>query len=271
MSIDKFIFMGIFDIFKKKETKEDIVNNLNSVFTLRYVIPYFQIFDKTDKDLSTLPIKMAVKGSCQYKISEPDLCFDNIPLKKMSPEQIEKHVKDALSMNIKTYFNSITSIPVLQFESVIDSISDAMKGRMKEILEEEFGINLRTFHISEVRYDTEDTNYLRLQALSQKKMNHRLKRADTESEIELDELKHSSSLNKKKRESEVEQEIQSSRHGVDMDKKQREQEFEHAAELKRHQLDLQKKKDEIDLDLARKTKENAIAMEKFLYKNKEKK
>ena len=261
--------MDIFKIFKKKEKEEE--NNINSVFTLRYVIPYFQIFDKTDEDLKALPIKMAVTGSCQYKISEPELCFDNIPLKKMSPEQLEKHVKDGLSMNIKTFFNSITSIPVLQFESVIDSISDAMKGRMKEILEEEFGINLRTFHISEVRYDTEDSNYLQLQALSQNKMNRRLKRADTESEIELDELKHSSSLNKKKRESEVEQKIQSSQHGLDMDKKQREQEFEHAADLKRHQLDLQKKKDEIDLDLARKTKENTIAMEKFLFKNKEKK
>ena len=269
MSIDKYIFMGIFDIFKKKEKEAE--NNVNSVFTLRFIIPYFQIFDKTDEDLKALPIKMAVTGSCQYKISEPELCFDNIPLNKMSPEQLEKHVKDGLSMNIKTYFNSITSIPVLQFESVIDSISEAMRNKMVKILEEEYGISLRTFHISGVRYDTEDSNYLRLQALSQKKMNHRLKKADTESEIELDELKHASGLNKKKRESEVEQEIQTTQHEVEMNKKQREQELEHAADLKRHQLDLQKKKDEIDLDLARKTKENAIAMENFLFKNKEKK
>lgn len=261
--------MSIFDIFKKKEKEAE--NNMNSVFTLRFIVPYFQIFDKTDEDLKALPIKMAVTGSCQYKISEPELCFDNIPLKKMSPEQLEKHVKDGLSMNIKTYFNSICSIPVLQFESAIDSISDAMKGRITQILAEEFGINLRTFHISEVRYDTEDSNYLRLQALSQKKMNHRLKRADTESEIELDELKHASGLNKKKRESEVEQDIQTAQHEVDMNKKQREQELEHATDLKRHELDIQKRKDEIDLDLARKSKENAMAMENLLFKNKEKK
>lgn len=56
--------MGIFDLFKKK--KKEFDNNVNSVFTFRFVVPYFQIFEKTDEDLKALPIKMAVTGSCQY-------------------------------------------------------------------------------------------------------------------------------------------------------------------------------------------------------------
>ncbi len=170
--------MGLLDIFKKKES---VKNNPNSVFTLRFTIPYFQIFDKTDKKLSAFPIKMSVVGSCQYRITEPDLCFDNIPLGEMTPQQLEVHVKDALAMNIKTFFNDITSIPLLQFESMISKISEATKASITPILNEEFGINLRTFSISAVRYDTEDANYRSLQKYSQNIAN---KRAELAGEIE---------------------------------------------------------------------------------------
>lgn len=172
--------MGLFDIFKKKK-EEPVRNNPNSVFTLRFTVPYFQIFDKTDKKLSAFPIKMSVAGSCQYRISEPDLCFDNIPLAEMSPTQLEAHVRDALTMNIKTLFNSITSLPLLQFESRIADISDLTKSKVTPILNDEFGINLRTFSISGVRYDVEDPNYLSLQRYSQNVAN---KRTELAAEIE---------------------------------------------------------------------------------------
>ncbi len=176
--------MGLFNIFKKKE--EPVRNNPNSVFTMRFTIPYFQIFDKTDKKLSAFPIKMSVAGSCQYRISEPDLCFDNVPLAEMSPEQLEAHVKDGLTMNIKTFFNSITTIPLLQFESMIEKISEATKRKVTPVLNDEFGINLRAFSISSVRYDTEDPNYLSLQQYSR---NVAAKRADLAGELEEDRLR----------------------------------------------------------------------------------
>lgn len=185
--------MGLFDIFKKKEAPKP-QNNPNSVFTLRFTVPYFQIFDKTDKDLSALPVKMSVNGSCQYRISDPDLCFDNVPLREMSPEQLEAHVKDALTMNIKTYFNSITTIPLLQFETMIAKISEATKARVTPVLNDEFGISLRAFSISGVRYDVEDPNYLRLQTISQKKAEARAKKVDATTDAEIDQIKTDSKL-----------------------------------------------------------------------------
>lgn len=197
--------MGLFDIFKKKEGPKP-KNNPNSVFTLRFTVPYFQIFDKTDKEMSALPVKMSVTGSCQYRISEPDLCFDNIPLIEMSPEQLEAHVKDALTMNVKTFFNSITTIPLLQFETMIAKISDATKARVTPILNDEFGINLRTFSISGVRYDVEDPNYIRLQTISQKKAEGRAKKVDAITETELDHIKLDSELSAKKKRDNAEME-----------------------------------------------------------------
>lgn len=230
--------MGLFNIFKKKE--EPVRNNPNSVFTMRFTIPYFQIFDKTDKALSALPIKMSVTGSCQYRISEPDLCFDNVPLAEMSPEQLEAHVKDALTMNIKTFFNTITTIPLLQFESMIVKISDATKGRVTPILNEEFGINLRAFSISGVRYDVEDPNYLKLQTLSRKVMDNRAKKIDATSEIELEQMKIDSKTTAQRKQEETVLELERKRKA-------------HEMELRRHreELDQQSRKNDLELESLR--------------------
>lgn len=235
--------MGLFDRFKKKEepvVAQPVRNNPNSVFTIRFTIPYFQIFDKTDPELSALPVKMGVTGSCQYRISEPDLCFDNVPLAEMSPEQLEAHVKDALTMNIKTYFASITSIPLLQFESMIAKISDATKARITPILNDEFGISLRAFSISGVRYDTEDPNYLRLQTISQKTMEHRAKKVDLSSDIELEHLKLDSSISAKRKEEES---------AIELERKRKEHEFE--LRRQREELNMMSEKNELELDALR--------------------
>lgn len=238
--------MGLFDIFKKKQ--EPVKNNPNSVFTLRFTIPYFQIFDKTDKALSALPIKMAVTGSCQYRISEPDLRFDNVPLSEMSPAQLEAHVKDALAMNIKTYFNSITTIPLLQFESMIAQISDAAKIRMTQILNEEFGINLRAFSISGVRYDTEDPNYLRLQTVSQRVVENRTKKADAISETEIGQIKLDNELTAKRKQKDFdfEQNARESERELEMRKRKNDLEFEQNSRVAEHDMEMQKRKKKIN-------------------------
>lgn len=187
--------MGLFDIFKKKEESKP-QNNPNSVFTLRFTVPYFQIFDKTNPKLKSLPVPMAVSGSCQYRISEPDLCFDNIPLGEMSPNLLEAHVKDVLTMNIKSYFNSISDIPLLQFEQRIAAISDGCKKRLTQQFSDEYGLNLRTFNISGVRYDTEHPNYNSLQKISQIELANQAKLAEASGNAEIERLKEQTEADK---------------------------------------------------------------------------
>lgn len=198
--------MGLFGMFKKKE--EAPVNNPNSVFTLRFVVPFFQIFDKTNPALSALPISISVSGSCQYRISEPDLCFDNIPLGKMSPAQLEAHVIDALKLNIKSYFNAIKDIPLLQFEQRIALISEGCRERLSKLMAEEYGINLRTFNISAVNYDKSELNYLKLEQMSHDALSHmrtsqsnearrREAEKDVQAKIGLDSMKRHAELRDK--------------------------------------------------------------------------
>ena len=254
--------MGFFDKFKKKHEPEaapaPVRNNPNSVFTMRFTIPYFQIFDKTDKALSALPIKMSVTGSCQYRISEPDLCFDNVPLAEMSPEQLEAHVKDALTMNIKTFFNTITTIPLLQFESMIVKISDATKGRVTPILNEEFGINLRAFSISGVRYDVEDPNYLKLQTLSRKVMDNRAKKIDATSEIELEQMKIDSKTTAQRKQEETALELERKKKAHEMELRRQREELDQQS--RKNDLELESLRAEQELNRTRLQKEHEIEL-----------
>lgn len=156
--------MGLFDLFKKKEEPKR-QNTTNSVYTLKFAIPFFSIFDKTDKSLEAFPIKLAIGGSVQYRITEPDLCFDNVPLGEMSPAQLEEHVKDSLTSTIKTFISGIDTIPVLQFESALGQINEAAKAKLVPSFDEEFGISLRAFNITRFTYDEEDPNYIHLKSL----------------------------------------------------------------------------------------------------------
>lgn len=257
--------MGFFDFFKRKseEPKENLPNSLH---TLKFIIPYFSIFDKTDVQLSAFPIKIAVTGSCQFRIKDSDRYVGNKQLKFMTIEELEEHVKDAISMTVKMYFNSIKTIPLLQFESMVDTIGDATKEYLYQELSEELGLDLRTFHISEVRYDVEDPNYLLLQTMSQKAVEARTKKADTETEMELEQIRLDSALKTKRKQAELELDLKEtqrakdlahkkaeSMHNLDVESKekmiaweqrQREREFELSIEKKKQDLDIERKKKE---------------------------
>lgn len=151
-------------MFKKKD---DIKrqNTTNSVYTLKFAVPFFSIFDKTDSNLQEFPIKLAIGGSVQYRIADPDLCFDNVPLREMSPEQLEEHVKDSLTSTIKTFISNIDNIPILQFESTIGRINDLAKAKLVPSFDEEFGISLRSFNITRFTYDETDANFIYMKSL----------------------------------------------------------------------------------------------------------
>jgi hypothetical protein len=157
--------MGLFGIFKKKEEPKR-QNSVNSVYSLNFTIPYFSIFDRTDKTLAAFPVKLAVAGSVQYRIVEPTLCFDNVPLAEMSAEQLQSFVGDNLIATVKAFILSISTIPLMQFESAIGKINEAAKAKLVPSFQDEFGISLRAFSISRFTYDEEDPNYLQLMAAS---------------------------------------------------------------------------------------------------------
>lgn len=243
--------MGLFDIFKKKEP---VQNNLNSVFTLRFAVPYFPVFDKTNPKLKAFPVKVACGGSVQYRIADPTLCFDNIPLGQMSALQLEEHVKDSLIASVKHFINTIDYLPLLQFESELMNINEAAREYLVPRFAEEYGINLRTFTLTRITYDEDEPNYKRLcaqsAAISDKLSDHNLENLDQEHEDELLERKHQRRIRKVKedeelteRETKVRLQQQSAEHEL------RRKENQHKNLIESDNLEVDRKKRELEEDI----------------------
>ncbi len=258
--------MGLLDAFKKKkEEPQAPKNNPNSVFTLRFAIPFFPVFDKTNPKLRAFPVKLSCAGSVQYRIAEPDLCFDNIPLGSMSAGQLEQHVRDSLTSAVKHLINSIDYLPVLQFETELMRINDAAKQYLIPQFADEYGINLRTFNLSRITYDEDDTNYQRLYqqsaAMSDKMSDHELedleldhehdkRRRDYREEDELYELEHRRRVRNLRddedlleRESNLRLRQQAGEHAL------RRNEERLGREMSSEDIDLERKRRELDEDM----------------------
>lgn len=183
--------MGLFDLFKKKESspvlqnEPSVPNKLNSIFTMKFVVPYFSVFDKTNPQMAHFPIKVAVGGSVQYRIANPDLCFNNVSLSQMTPEQLVEHVTDGLTAVIKAFMTQITTIPILQFETAIMKINNAAKEYVIPVFMEEYGISLRTFNISRITYDTQDPNYVQLYELSRQAVSYMAEKQESTHRIDM--------------------------------------------------------------------------------------
>lgn len=250
--------MGLFDIFKKKP--EPVRNNPNSVFTLRFAVPYFPVFDKTNPKLKSFPVKLSCAGSVQYRISEPDLCFDNVSLGNMSAAQLEEHVKDALISSVKHFINSIDYMPLLQFETEMMRINDAAKEYLVPQFADEYGINLRAFTLTRISYDEEDPNYQRL-------CQHSAKLADKLNSHELEDVDMDRDIEKKRRSYREEAEIYENEHRKrlrnleaeealaerEANLRLRKQAAEH--ELKRNSGRLEREMQSEEIDLERKCRE----------------
>lgn len=250
--------MGLFDLFKKKEEPKR-QNTTNSVYTLKFAIPFFSIFDKTDKSLEAFPIKLAIGGSVQYRITEPDLCFDNVPLGEMTPAQLEEHVKDSLTATVKAFILSIETIPLLQFESAIMKINDAARSYLVPRFEAEYGIQLRMFSLSRFTYDDENPNYLALQRMSQEALEQDTVAQAKESELTLDlaEAEHRTKL------SDIE--LETERKKADFERQQRLSNAETDANLieferRRMEFELEQKRHEMELGQQKATFEQELRL-----------
>ena len=263
--------MGLFDIFKKKaEPVEEVPveNNLNSIFTMKFVVPYFSIFDKTNPQMANFPIRVAVGGSVQYRIADPNMCFNNVRLGQMSPSQLEEHVKDGLIAVVKAFLNQISTIPVLQFESTIMKLNHAARDYVIPTFLEEYGINFRTFNMSRITYDTEDPNYAQLQRLSRSAVSHMAEKQDSEHkrdlnrdriamEIDNREIIHAD-LSLQRERNTVEADRQREINAVEMERKRMELE---AREMELHlNEDIHRRRESEDLVLQR--ERNAVEMER---------
>lgn len=136
--------------------------NLAGNNQIKFGIPFFDVFDPRFPDLG---VPCAVRGSLTFNLTDYKSFIKLNRLREFDLEDFKNQIKDFFIRKTKSIVLNIPieeNIPVMQLERKIDDIGNFVKSKIKTVLEEDFGINLKRIDISAIELDKENSNYLQL-------------------------------------------------------------------------------------------------------------
>ena len=146
---------------------------------MRFAVPYFNVADPRYPDF-TIPV--AVRGTITFNLTDYKGFVKLNRLVDFDLEKFSSQIKATVCKYTKSFVLSCPTtygIPVLQIERQIVKISDLIKNRLAEQLENDFGVNLKRFDLSAIEIDKSDANYAEFVRLT-KEQQMRRSEIDTE-------------------------------------------------------------------------------------------
>ena len=126
----------------------------------------FEVFDPRFLDFG---VPTFVRGSITFNLTNYKEFIKLHRLIDFDLDDFNLQIKDAVTRNIKSVVTNIPSekqIPVLQLERMISEINDLIKPKVKEVLESDYGVNLKRFDLSAIEFDKESTSYAELRRVT---------------------------------------------------------------------------------------------------------
>ena len=136
--------------------------NLAGNNQIKFGIPFFDVFDPRFPDLG---VPCAVLGSLTFNLTDYKSFIKLNRLREFDLEDFKNQIKDFFIRKAKSIVLNIPieqNIPVMQLERKIDDIGDFVKSKIKTVLEEDFGINLKRIDIGTIELDKENPHYIQL-------------------------------------------------------------------------------------------------------------
>jgi membrane protease subunit (stomatin/prohibitin family) len=140
--------------------------NLSGNIQVKFGIPYFDVFDPRFLDFG---VPTAARGSITMNLTDYKSFIKLHRLINFEIEDFTKQIKDALTKYVKSFITNLPAekgIPVLQLEKKILEINDLIEPIIKNILEKDYGVNLKRFDLSTIEFDKESENYHELRRVT---------------------------------------------------------------------------------------------------------
>ena len=140
--------------------------NLAQIIQSKFAVPYFDVYDPRFADFG-LPV--AVRGTITFKIAD---IYDFMKLHRLHDFDIDafqNQIRDVVRRYVKdTVANAPAAhnIPVVQLESKIAQINDAVEYDLRERLHEDFGVEVSGIDIGTIEIDKTSDGYRQLMAVT---------------------------------------------------------------------------------------------------------
>jgi len=119
-----------------------------------------------DYRLPQLYLLLNVKGSLIFNITDYKVFTKLNKLSLFELEDFKKQVEDTMKVCIKLIFENFNTnferIPILQIERKILQLNDEAEAVLRKLLDQDFGINLKSLDISSFIFDKYSDNYKKL-------------------------------------------------------------------------------------------------------------
>ena len=168
--------------------------NLSGNLQIRFGIPYFDIYDPRYIDLG---VPCAVRGSLTFNLTDYNNFIKLNRLINFDLEDFKNQIKDFFQRKVKSVVLNIpqdNNIPVMQIERKIDEISDIILPKLRNEVNEHFGVNLKRLDISTIELDKEHPHY---QQLKRATADQQTKFSEAKTDIEIENLSETTRIQRK--------------------------------------------------------------------------
>lgn len=140
--------------------------NLARIIQVRFGVPYFDVYDPRFADFG---VPVAVRGTISFGISDYREFIKLHRLSNFSLNDFEKQIRDAVCRYVKdavTNAPAAHNIPVIQLESKVSMINDAVEMDISDRMKENFGVLVSGVDISVIEIDKDSAGYRELMGVT---------------------------------------------------------------------------------------------------------
>lgn len=140
--------------------------NLAKIIQVKFGVPFFDVYDPRFADFG---VPVAVRGTVSISIADYREFIKLHRLSNFSPEDFQKQIRDAVCRYVKDCVANTPaahSISVIQIESKIAQINDAIEYDISQRLKENFGVLVSGIDIAAIEIDKESNGYRQLMAVT---------------------------------------------------------------------------------------------------------
>ena len=156
--------------------------NLARIIQVKFGVPFFDVYDPRHADFG---VPVAVRGTISFKIDDYREFIKLHRLSTFNLDDFQKQIRDVVCRYVKdavTNAPAANDIPVIQIESRVAQINDALEYDLKERLKEDFGVVVSGVDVGTIEIDKTSDGYAKLMAITQN-VTTRTVQAQTEANI----------------------------------------------------------------------------------------
>lgn len=168
--------------------------NLQGNNQVKFGTPTFDLFDPRFIDLG---IPCNVRGNITFNITDISNFIKLNRLQEFNLQDFSQQIREYCVRKIKAVVTNIpadNNIPVMQIERKIDDVSDIIKSKLTQTIEDDFGVNLKRIDISSIQLDQSHDHYVQLKKIT---IDQTSKKIEATTDIEITNMSEMARINRR--------------------------------------------------------------------------